>query len=398
MGVCAAYISNKMSSTTAFTACGAQNTFVVYRPVLIAHRTCCLSDMQTNAWNSFVFRRQRFRYLRARIWHWRRVSKPSATAGRASALSVDKQDAGQQGGAPKATAGTRDASEHDTRQARTDFFAAAHDKAESKPGNKRLSILGILFLFITYTIGVFAFIPLMLAHPFVLLLDGAKRRFHQFIGMSWLKLTLHLVGIHPELVNGHNLPSPGKTVVYIANHSSNMDVFLLPYLGHRLKVVTKAEIFQAPIIGWAIRMAGNIGVKRTNRKDRMDAFRQMVSTLQRGLSVMVFPEGTRSKSGRLSRFQLGAFRAAKAANVPIVPVTITGTQEIMPSHAYVPLRYPKWPVRMTVHPAIDSIGRTVEELRDLAFRAVDSALDSSLQACTLESMTEAQSLRNEASS
>jgi 1-acyl-sn-glycerol-3-phosphate acyltransferase len=102
---------------------------------------------------------------------------------------------------------------------------------------------------------------------------------------------------------------------------------------------------------------------------------------------VVYPEGTRSKTGRMSQFKPGAFSAAKAANVPIVPVTITGTREMMPSYAYLPLCYPPKRFRLTVHPAIDSIGRSVDELRDMAFRAIDSKLDPSIQTLSHSSYT-----------
>lgn len=313
-----------------------------------------------------------------------RDSIPLASARRTSAPPADKSEASQSDGEAVISAAVAAPTScvpfrHGQSRGVDEVMQFSEVDFREKKRRRRFSILGMLFLMVTYAIGAVLFVPLLLAHPFVLLLDRTKRRFHQFIGMSWLRMTLSSIRIRPQVVNGHNLPPPGTTVVYVANHSSNMDVYLIPFLSHRLKVVAKAEIFRAPIIGWAIQMAGNIGVKRTDRRARMEAFRQMVLTLQRGVSLVVFPEGTRSESGRLSRFQLGAFRAAKSANVPVVPVTITGTREMMPSYAYVPLRYPRWPIKLTVHPAIDSIGRTVEELRDLAFRAVDSTLDVSLR-------------------
>ncbi len=132
-------------------------------------------------------------------------------------------------------------------------------------------------------------------------------------------------------------------------------------------------------MGWAMRMAGNIGVKREDRAGQARAFRTMVDVLRSGTSLVVYPEGTRSESGRMSKFKRGAFRAAIAAGVPIVPFTITGTREMMPSYAYVPLRYPPRPFTVTVHPPIETTGRSVDEVRDLAFLAVDSGLEPEVQ-------------------
>lgn len=266
-----------------------------------------------------------------------------------------------------------------------DPVAKAADKVPSASDGdqssraKRFSILGALFLSITYTVAFAFFIPVVLAHPFVLMLDRSRRRIHDYFGMWWLKLSLLSVRIIPEVINANLLPKAHTPCVYVANHSSNMDVFALSFLNRPVKCVVKSEVFRMPIIGWAIRMAGNIGIDRSVRRDQMAGFRKMVSALRNGIPLIVYPEGTRSDTGRLRRFKAGAFRAAKEAGVPIVPITISGTREMMPSYAYVPLRYPQKRFRLTVHPRIESIGKTVEELRDLAFHAIDSKLDPQLQ-------------------
>jgi 1-acyl-sn-glycerol-3-phosphate acyltransferase len=223
--------------------------------------------------------------------------------------------------------------------------------------------------------GCVYFIPVLLLHPAVLLLDRQRRRFTQRLGMGWLRASLASVRISPQLRGAEHLPPPDATVVYVANHASNMDIYVLPTLGRALKVVCKAEVFRTPVIGWAMAMAGNIGVRRSDRRGQLAAFRAMVSALHAETSLFIYPEGTRSASGRMARWKAGAFRAAIAAGVPVVPVTITGTREMMPCDAYTPLRYPPAPIMLTVHPAISSLGRSVEELRDAAFRAVETGLD-----------------------
>ena len=137
-------------------------------------------------------------------------------------------------------------------------------------------------------------------------------------------------------------------------------------------------------------MAGNISFERRKQRGKMNAYRRMVQLLKHKISLVVFPEGTRSVTGKLKRFKKGAFRAAIATKVPVVPVTITGTREMMPNHAYVPLRYPPEPIKMNVHPAIDSKGRSDEELSELAFKAIDSGLPKHLQ---MESPQEESTVR-----
>ncbi|CDF32427.1 1-acyl-sn-glycerol-3-phosphate acyltransferase [Chondrus crispus] len=218
-----------------------------------------------------------------------------------------------------------------------------------------------------------------LAHPFVMWRDKATRRFHDFIAMAWMKCSFGSVLVHPNIVNAHNLPPKGTPVVYVANHSSYLDIFSFAYLRRRIKYVSKAEIFKLPIVGWAMEMAGNIALRRMNRRGQMEAYRKMVAVVKNGLSLVIFPEGTRSASGKMRKFQSGGFRAAKKQNAPIVPVTILGTREVMPAHAWVPLRYPTKPISLVVHPPLDTANRSVHELQDCAYEAIDSALPPEAQ-------------------
>lgn len=245
--------------------------------------------------------------------------------------------------------------------------------------SRKLSLAGILFLIITYIWATILFIPMMIAHPFVLLFDRHARRFHDFIAMAWMRLSVWTVLVSPRIINGHNIPEKGKPVVYVANHLSYLDIFVFAFLYRRIKYVSKAEIFNIPIVGWAMRMAGNIALARTTRRSQMRAYRQMLDILKCNLSLVVFPEGTRSPSGRMRRFKEGAFRAAKQQNVAVVPITILGTRETMPPTAWVPLHYPKVPISIVVHPPIDSSTRTLRQVCDHAFDAIQSALPAHVQ-------------------
>lgn len=236
-----------------------------------------------------------------------------------------------------------------------------------------------MFLAITYIWSVILFIPMLIAHPFVLWRDRATRRFHDFIAMAWMRWSFETVLIKPRILNRENLPPKSQPAVFVANHTSYLDIYSFAYLRRRIKYLSKAEIFQLPIVGWAMEMAGNIALRRLDRKGRMEAYRKMVAVVKNGLSLVIFPEGTRSATGKMRRFQAGAFRAAKQQHAPIVPVTILGTRECMPSHAWVPLSYPKAPISLVIHPPIDSAKYSVNELRDLAYKSIDSALPQECQ-------------------
>lgn len=251
--------------------------------------------------------------------------------------------------------------------------------AFSHDDKKKLSVPGVIFLVITYIWSVILFIPMAIAHPFVMWRDRATRRFHDFIAMAWMKCSFSSVLVRPLLVNAENIPAKGIPAVYVANHCSYLDIYAFAYLQRRIKYVSKAEIFRIPIVGWAMEMAGNIALLRMNRRGQMEAFRKMVNVIKNGLSLVIFPEGTRSATGKLRRFQSGAFRAAKQEGTPVVPVTILGTREVMPSHAWVPLRYPKAPISLVIHPPISSEEHSAQQLQDMAFDSIDSALPAELQ-------------------
>ncbi|PXF47336.1 1-acyl-sn-glycerol-3-phosphate acyltransferase 1, chloroplastic [Gracilariopsis chorda] len=255
----------------------------------------------------------------------------------------------------------------------------AADNSNNNNSKKKLSIVGLIFLAITYLWSVILFIPMALAHPVVLWRDNATRRFHDLIAMTWMRWSLQTAAVSTNVINAHLLPPADTPAVFVANHTSYLDIYVFAYLRRRIKYVSKAEIFRIPIVGWAMAMAGNISFKRLDRSGQMEAYRRMLNVLENGLSLVIFPEGTRSSTGKLHRFKAGAFRAAKALNAPVVPVTILGTRESMPSHAWVPLKYPSQPLSVVVHPALDSSKLTVQQMQDQAFRSIDSALPPHLR-------------------
>lgn len=243
----------------------------------------------------------------------------------------------------------------------------------------RISPMGIAFFLMTYMWSFVLFMPMVIAHPFVCLFNRQGRFFHDLIAVSWMRLSLTCAAIKHYVHNSHNLPARGVPVVYVANHCSYIDIYAMSFLRRRVKFVSKAEIFKMPVVGWAMAMAGNVALRRASKRGQIEAYRNMVAVLKHGISLVVFPEGTRSPTGRLQRFHAGAFRAAKNAGVPVVPVTLDGTRQMMPADALLPLRFPWNGIHLTVHPPISSVDKTVDEIKELAFKSIDSALEPALQ-------------------
>jgi 1-acyl-sn-glycerol-3-phosphate acyltransferase len=122
-----------------------------------------------------------------------------------------------------------------------------------------------------------------------------------------------------------------RNYIFMANHVSNADPpLLVPALPRRTSVLVKKELFRVPLLGRAMRMARLVAIDRANKEAAIASVRRAGEVLHSGLDMTVFPEGTRSRDGRLLPFKKGPFYMAIETGVPIVPVTILGTLEILP--------------------------------------------------------------------
>jgi 1-acyl-sn-glycerol-3-phosphate acyltransferase len=122
-------------------------------------------------------------------------------------------------------------------------------------------------------------------------------------------------------------PEGDQPYVVVANHQSLLDIVLLSRLPREMKWVGKEELFKIPWIGLMLRLTGDIAVKRGDPESGGEAVARAKAYLGRGMSVMIFPEGTRSRDARLLPFKKGAFRLAIDAGVPVLPVVLSGTAE-----------------------------------------------------------------------
>jgi len=123
--------------------------------------------------------------------------------------------------------------------------------------------------------------------------------------------------------------------IVVCNHLSNADIPLISNLPWEMKWIAKKELFGVPLLGWMMKMSQDISVDRSSSNKRVGVFKKCSYYLKRNCSVMFFPEGTRSRDGRMKRFSLGAFDLAIKKNIPILPLVIDGTQDCLPKKTWV---------------------------------------------------------------
>ncbi len=168
-------------------------------------------------------------------------------------------------------------------------------------------------------------------------------------------------------------PRP-RAYVVVSNHESNADPFLLSWLPWDMRWVAKEELFRIPFAGWALTLAGDIPIRRGDAESVRAMLAECRRTLEAGLSVMMFPEGTRSRDATLLPFKDGAFALAIEAHVPVLPLALTGTRSCLPkgsrwlgeASAVVQILEPLSTEGMTV----DDVPRLRERAREIIVGAV----------------------------
>ena len=168
------------------------------------------------------------------------------------------------------------------------------------------------------------------------------------------------------------LPWRGPAVL-VANHASLIDILVLFALYRPYKWVSKTENFKLPFIGWNMSLNGYVPLVRGDRESVRRMMAMCRRFLERGVPMLIFPEGTRSKDGQLQDFKDGAFQLAQEAQCPVIPIAVSGTAEALPKHGLI-LRK-KMDARLDVLEPIDPAKHDgVAELRDTTHKTLAAAL------------------------
>ncbi len=156
-----------------------------------------------------------------------------------------------------------------------------------------------------------------------------KGNWPHIVARCWARSILFVSRIQVE-IRGLSRIDLNRPYIYMPNHISNFDIpVLLAHLPVQFRWLAKAELFRFPLFGYAMKRAGYISIDRSNRKSAFESLEKAAEAIQNGKSVLIFPEGTRSRDNTIHEFKKGGFVLSIKSRVPIVPVIIHGTWDIM---------------------------------------------------------------------
>jgi 1-acyl-sn-glycerol-3-phosphate acyltransferase len=228
-------------------------------------------------------------------------------------------------------------------------------------------------LFVYSTLGTLAGV---LGMPYSFLIRDISRLYR--VAMWIANAGVRAAGIRIEISGLENVPTD-RQCIFMCNHVSNLDPpVVLPLLPGRCSVLLKKELMRIPILGTAMRMGKFIPVERGSRRDAAQAsVSAAADALRSGLNILVFPEGTRAKDGRLAAFKKGPFFLAQQTQAPIIPIALSGTEKMMRKGS---IAITPGVARVELLPAIDPAQyETREELLKAVRKAIADALPEEMK-------------------
>lgn len=164
---------------------------------------------------------------------------------------------------------------------------------------------------------------------FSVLFDRTGALYHA-VGRRWARVVLRIFRVKVHLAGLENLEQ-GKTYVYVSNHASMFDIpAVIGNIPDEVRIVYKKELSYVPIWGWSLAVGHYIAIDRFSAKDAMKSLDKAAEKIRNGASVLLFAEGTRTRTGKLQPFKRGAFSLASRSRIPVVPLTINNSYNILP--------------------------------------------------------------------
>lgn len=224
------------------------------------------------------------------------------------------------------------------------------------------------FIYILYqylvALPILIFLTMFTAIMSVFCMPWKNGAFIHGIQILWSRAFFYLTFL-PVHVEGYENISAKQSYVFVSNHTSMLDVWLIyGWLPNVFKWMMKKELEHVPFIGFGCKAAGHIFVDRSNPRAALESVKRVENALKDGVSTVIFPEGTRTYDGQLGRFKRGAFQIAFDLNLPVVPISLSGCYDAMNRKAW----YVTW------HPVTMKIGKPVS-LADFSKDNPQEAMD-----------------------
>lgn len=163
----------------------------------------------------------------------------------------------------------------------------------------------------------------------ILGLQRTQKTLSHYTSFFWARFLIMMAGVRVKVYGGEKVPSEGP-VLFISNHQGNFDIpVLLGYINKSKGFLAKIELTKIPIVHSWMQKMGCVFINRSDMRQSVKAIQQCAEVLKKGQSMVIFPEGTRSKGDTMAEFKKGSLRVAEKVKIPIVPVSISGTYKIM---------------------------------------------------------------------
>lgn len=179
-------------------------------------------------------------------------------------------------------------------------------------------------------------------------------RINSAIMRLWARILVWAAGINVQVEGLENI-RPDTSYIITANHQSHIDIpVLVASLPISIRIISKKELFKIPVFGWGMVAAGILKIDRSNRKQAFNTLKRAEELIRKHrLSILAFPEGTRSRDGRVHPFKKGPFVLAINTKVPVLPVSIIGTFRVLPKGT---IRLRPGRIQVLIHPPIPTDG------------------------------------------
>ncbi len=201
------------------------------------------------------------------------------------------------------------------------------------------------FPFFVFSTVIFVALGVIMVHLF------DDRVANATAGVWWARFNSYMTPMWVTVIGKEHIEK-NQSYVIVSNHQSSFDIFVLyGWLGIDIKWVMKKELRKVPVFGYAGEMGGNIYIDRSNKRAAYESLKRAKDKMVKGTSVIILPEGTRSRSGQLGEFKRGAFVMAMDLGIPMLPVTIAKTRNILPPKT---LRLFPGRAKLIIHKPLDS--------------------------------------------